>query len=88
MLVEHSGRAPRLEMVSFKKLNKGTLALGVVFKVSATCKRLFGSAQAPLYTYVVMWKNALAVRDDLSVVSGAWVSFFKMYVLYPLRFVK
>lgn len=33
MLVEHSGRAPRLEMVSFKKLNKGTLALGVVFKV-------------------------------------------------------
>lgn len=35
MLVEHSGRAPRLEMVSFKKLNKGTLALGVVFKVSA-----------------------------------------------------
>lgn len=34
MLVEHSGRAPRLEMVSFKKLNKGTLALGVVFKVS------------------------------------------------------
>lgn len=34
MLVEHSGRAPRLEMVSFKKLNKGTLALGVVFKVN------------------------------------------------------
>lgn len=33
MLVEHSGRAPRLEMVSFKKLNKGTLAMGVVFKV-------------------------------------------------------
>lgn len=36
MLVEHSGRAPRLEMVSFKKLNKGTLALGVVFKVGST----------------------------------------------------
>lgn len=34
MLIEHSARAPRLEMVSFKKLNKGTLALGVVFKVS------------------------------------------------------
>lgn len=34
MLVEHSGRAPRLEMVSFKKLNRGTLLLGVVFKVS------------------------------------------------------
>lgn len=33
MLIQHSGRAPRLEMVSFKKLNKGTLALGVVFKV-------------------------------------------------------
>eukprot|EP00903_Cladosiphon_okamuranus_P010099 g9564.t2 len=34
MLVEHSGRGPRLEMVSFKKLNKGTLALGVVFKIN------------------------------------------------------
>ncbi|CAM9211625.1 unnamed protein product, partial [Ectocarpus sp. 12 AP-2014] len=34
MLVEHSGRAPRLEMVSFKKLNKGTLAMGVVFKIN------------------------------------------------------
>lgn len=83
MLVEHSGRAPRLEMVSFKKLNKGTLALGVVFKVSATCKRLFGSAQAPIYTYVVMWKHALAVRDDLSVVSGAWL---KAVRLVPVAF--
>ena len=34
MLVERSGKAPRLEMVSFKKLSKGTLLLGVVFKVS------------------------------------------------------
>lgn len=43
MLVEHSGRAPRLEMVSFKKLNKGTLALGVVFKVSIyTYLQVFG----------------------------------------------
>lgn len=33
MVVERSGRAPRLEMVSFKKLSVGTLALGVVFKV-------------------------------------------------------
>lgn len=33
LLVEHSGRAPRLARVSFKKLTKGTLALGVIFKV-------------------------------------------------------
>lgn len=35
MLVQQAGRSPRLEMVSFKKLSKGTLALGVVFKVMA-----------------------------------------------------
>lgn len=34
MLVRQAGRAPRLEMVSFKKLSKGTLALGIVFKVT------------------------------------------------------
>ncbi len=46
MLVEHSGRAPRLEMVSFKKLNKGTLALGVVFKVS-------GGGQSSVFVFIV-----------------------------------
>ncbi|CAN0033731.1 unnamed protein product, partial [Laminaria digitata] len=34
LLVEHSGRAPRLARVSFKKLTKGTLALGVIFKIN------------------------------------------------------
>lgn len=46
MLVEHSGRAPRLEMVSFKKLNKGTLTLGVVFKVSVVCYQSYGVLSA------------------------------------------
>lgn len=33
MLVSQTGRAPRLQMVSFNKLDKGTLVLGVIFKV-------------------------------------------------------
>ncbi|CAM9127824.1 unnamed protein product [Choristocarpus tenellus] len=32
-MIKHRGLHPRLEMVSFKKLTKGTLTLGVVYKV-------------------------------------------------------
>lgn len=40
MLTEQPGRLPRLENVSFKKLSKGTLVLGVVFKVCTSFTKL------------------------------------------------
>lgn len=56
MLVEHSGRAPRLEMVSFKKLNKGTLAMGVVFKVG-------GRSTDNVEVLPVVWCSTQGVGD-------------------------